>query len=604
MENQISRRELFANLWAPAQKEQQVGTMERLEAPEDYPVITSGLTPYTGVFGREELLHLLKRTVFGVSKQDLDYFAGKSLSQVLDTLFTYSTVLPSTPLNNYDSQASTGGSPDYAGVALGQTWVNNVCPASPFEATYDNFYRDLSVKYWNMGLVLNQSRTIYEKLVLFWHNHFPISVSLLNRAQRSYVYTKTIRENVNASLRDLCKLMTKDPAMLMYLNGEVNTKNAPDENYARELQELFTIGKELPADKRYTEEDVKAAAKVLTGHRMGTFTTNYLDAVYAFSTSNHATGNKTFSAFYSNTVIKGSTSATATSGEDELNQLLDMIFDDTDKNIAPLVGTVFAGKSRADIIADYLCKKIYRFFVYYDIDDNIQNNVIDKMAAVFKKDFKIAPVLKELLGSQHFYDIQNRGCYIKMPMDVVVGLLRATNANLKDADVKKQYAIWASIFSQAESMQQGYLEPPNIAGWSAYYQAPNYHELWINSDALPKRQSFAQLYAGNTPRGVFTLFNIKLDHIAFVKTLTNPEDPNALIDELCDLFLGIKLTAAHKQKLKTDTLLNKQTTDYYWTDAWARATAANATTNDKNTVVGFLRNLMDYLVRLEEFQLM
>lgn len=591
-----------------------------------YSPITSGLSPYTGTFGRDELLHLLKRTLYGVRKEDVDYFSGQSLSAVLNELLSnFPTTLPSTPLNDYNSpQDATYPDPehvatiDWMGVPQGQTWVNNPCNQNVvmsdgttkniFAVTMDNFARDLTVKKWNMGLAINQSRSVYEKLVLFWHNHFPISVSVLNRAQRSFLYTKLIRENVTTSLKEMCIKITKDPAMLMYLNGEVNTSRAPDENYARELQELFTIGKEVPLGNRYTEDDVKAAAAVLTGHVNAPPNNNYLDAAHGYNTRSHTVGNKQFSAFYSNTVITGAATTnttTAATMESELTQLMDMIFDDTDKAITTLSGTPFAGWSRADIIADYIVKKIYRFFVYYDIDDNIKTNVIKPLADIYKNNnFQIVPVLQTLFASQHFFDMENRGCYIKMPMDVVVGLLRATNANLTDPDPIRQYSIFNSIFQQASDMQQGFLEPPNVAGWSPYYQFPQYHELWINSDTFPKRQSFGQSFSGNTPRGVYTAFNIKLDHIAFVKTLTNPGDPNALIDELNDLLLGMKLSAAHKQKLKTDTLLNKQTSDHYWTDAWIKATASNATTQDKNTVVSILKNLMDYLVRIEEFQLM
>ena len=325
--------------------------------------ITSGIAPYTGTFGRAELIHLLKRTLFGVTKDDIDHFTGMSLSQVLQEIVVVENTIgdpakgtTEMPLRDYNS---SNGDLDYAGIAMGEPWPVEAIPSQPFEATYDNFARDLTVRKWNMGLALNQSRNVHEKVCLFWHNHFPISVSLLNRAQRSWLYVDTIRKNANTSLDEFVKIMTIDPAMLMYLNGEVNSKGSPDENFAREVQELFTIGKELPVDKRYTEEDVQEAARALTGH--GIDFSNYLDAIYSFSTWSHDTGDKQFSAFYSNTVISGSND-----GQDEIDQFVAMLFDDTDNALTPLVGTKWESWTRADVIADHLAKKIYRFFVYND----------------------------------------------------------------------------------------------------------------------------------------------------------------------------------------------------------------------------------------------
>ena len=133
--------------------------------------------------------------------------------------------------------------------------------------------------------------------------------------------------------------VTKNAGMLIYLNGDKNAKTAPDENYARELQELFTLGKG-PGSK-YTEADVKAAARVLTGWRVERFgVTSYFDA------TRHETGDKVFSSFYNDTTIKGKSSA---AGANETDELVDMIFQQNE-------------------VAMYLCRKLYRYFVYYDID--------------------------------------------------------------------------------------------------------------------------------------------------------------------------------------------------------------------------------------------
>lgn len=546
------------------------------------PAVTSGISPYTGTFGQAELLHLLKRALFGVTKADLNGFAGKSLNQVVDLLLTVPTTLSSFPLNNY-------ANPDTTKVALGSTWVNSVTTSET-----ENNQRRNSLLYWNIGNCLNQNASIFEKLVFFWHNHFSVDVNDVTPSKAGYLYVKTLRENVGAGLKDLCFKMTKDLAMLSYLNGELNKKNAPDENYSRELQELFTVGKVLPTDQRYTEDDVKAAARVLTGH--GSVGVGY-DAVYGFNLSNHDTTDKQFSSFYNNKIIKGRNTSTA--GDDELNDLLDMIFS-TEK----IEGRAY---STAEVVAHHMMEKVYRFFVYYEIDDTIQTNVIIPLAKLYvQNDFQLLPVLKTLFTSQHFFDMSNRGCFIKTPLDVTVGLCRTLGVTINDTDVKARYAKYNMLWSTSDALLLAYLSPPNIAGLPAFYQTPNFHQLWINSNTLPLRQNFAKrLVSSLGVTGTYSgiAVEIKIDPLAFIKTLKNPSDPNELINELSDLLLGIVLSDDHKTKIKTDFLLTGQLTDSYWTSAWTAAIATNATDTLKSTAANRVLKLLDYLVSIEEFQL-
>ncbi|GAL85860.1 hypothetical protein MYP_3089 [Sporocytophaga myxococcoides] len=591
---------------------------------------TSGVSPYTGTFGRAELIHLLKRTMFGVKKSDLDYFTGKPLAEVVNELTSaLPSAIPHYPLREYDSTVGKNGNGtvDWGGVALGQEWgrPENILSGSGgqlgiSDPTADNFWRDRSLQKWNIGIALNQGRNVFEKLVLFWLNHFAMNSITLNYSQRSFLYTKLIRENVNTDLRELVKEITKDPAYLMYLNGQDNTANYPDENFAREIQELFCIGKEVPFDKRYTEDDVKMFARCLTGHkgiifRQGT-PYNFLGADYGFQVTDHDYGTKhnpvrapkKLSAFYSNKVITDSNLYASTAGDSELNQLVDIMFDDTDKNISTLAGTEFEGWSRADIVSDFIVKKLYRWFVFSYIDDNIKANVIKPLANIYKQNnFKILPVLKILFASEHFFDMRHRGAMIKTPYDVVIGLLRTTNgeALANVSDVKQRYFHYNALHQQSLGMAMGAIESPNVAGWSPYYQMPQYHELWINSDTLPKRQDFAKRYCGNGGAGTwsFDSFQPTLNHIEFCKTLTDPSDPNGLINELNELFLGIPLTSNQKSTIKMQTLLTGQTTDNYWTQAWNAGSASGATTQQKNVITSRLKSLFDVLVRLEEFQL-
>ena len=192
-------------------------------------------------------------------------------------------------------------------------------------------------------------------------------------------------------MRQLTKDVTLDAAMLLHLNGYLNTKLAPDENYARELQELFTVGK--GPDSLYTEDDVIAAARVLTGWRVNTNTFEVF-----LEDSGHDTASKKFSAFYNGTTIAGSANAA-----DEVYRFIDMIF-------------------ATDECARFICRKLYRFFVSSNIDDSTEMNVIEPLAAILRNNnYEIKPVLETLFKSEHFFDPAFRAAYIKGPFDFIVG---------------------------------------------------------------------------------------------------------------------------------------------------------------------------------------
>ena len=161
--------------------------------------------------------------------------------------------------------------------------------------------------------------------------------------------------------------------------------------------------------------------------------------------------------------------------------------------------------------------------------------------------------------------------------------------------------MWEYIRTQSSNMQQNIGDPPDVAGWKSYYQAPQFYEIWINSDTLPKRNQFTDVMAntGYTRNGK----TIKIDFIAFAKTLPNPGDPNQLINDSLTYLYRLPLSQTSKNQLKTDLLLSGQTQDYYWTDAWS-AYIANPNDMTNATIVRTrLRDLYLYLMRLAEYQL-
>jgi uncharacterized protein (DUF1800 family) len=508
--------------------------------------------------------------MFGAPKQDILYFSAKTMDQAVDELLTPVAPLPAPPLKNYVNDGITAGDADLA-IPIGQTWVD----VHTLDGTAQS-RRRASLRSWWMGLMINQDRSVLEKMVLFWHNHFATEANDVGNARYFYKQNDLLRRSALGNFKQLVREITLDPAMLVYLNGQLNTKTAPDENYGRELQELFTVGKENSPN--YTEDDVKTAARVLTGWRNdGPNNKSYFDI------TRHDTSNKTFSSFYNGTVITGRTGADA--GSLELDDLLNMIF------------------AKKTEVSRFIAKKLYRWFVYYDISPTVEQNIINPLAQLLvDSNWEIKPVLKELFKSQHFYTVNTQGCQIKSPLDLVSGLCREFSVVFPDGvDVVTQYNHWNNIRNLAANMQQALADPPDVSGWKAYYQAPNFYEIWINSDTYPKRNQFTDQMMGNGYS--FNSKKVVVDAIAFAKKLNNPSDPNALIAECVELLYRISLSQSARDQIKKDILLSGQTSDYYWTDAWTTYISTPGNTMAFNVVNDRLKALLKYLMNLAEYHL-
>ena len=526
---------------------------------------TTGLTEYTGPFTELEIMHLCRRTLFGVKKSDIDFFKTKSMSDAVNFILNVVSLEPSEPLNHYSNNPNLAD----AEVPYGQTWVNASLNGNLNAARIQSF------KAWWIGLMLNQDRSIREKLTLFWHNHFATETNVVKDARYVYRINKLLRSNCTGDFKALVTTISTEPAMLVYLNGEQNNKTSPDENFGRELQELFTVGKDLP--NHYTEDDVKMAAKVMTGWR-----NNAVSISSYFDSTKHDTSNKQFSSFYNNTIITGRSGASA--GTQELNDLVNMIF-------------------AQEEVSKYICRKLYRYFVYYVIDETVELNVIQPLAKIFRdNNYLITPVLSALFKSEHFYDSLNRGCIIKQPMDYLIGMSRQFNLQFPNgADALQTYTHYAYVQQAGLSLGQDIGDPPNVAGWPAFYEDPQYYELWINSDSLPKRNQICDALNYNG----FNRQNFKLmfDLIGFAQQFNTPEDPNALIAQITKLLYGIDVSQTVKDGMKTAFLLSGQSSDHYWTDAWDAYVAAPNDTAKKSTVNTRLQALIKYVCGQAEHQL-
>jgi uncharacterized protein (DUF1800 family) len=554
--------------------------------------VTSGLTPFTGTWNRQTALHLLRRTGYGYKKAHADLIQAMTMSNAVDLILTMPATPAPPPINWYQSIQ-----PDQSGVPYGADWTTT--PINDFVVGFEtNIHRSEGVKHWMTGLALNQDISIREKMTAFWYHFIPVDFNTVldsnneycatNSARICFQYMKLFRDNCIGNYKSLIRQMAVAPAMMYYLNNQANNLLAPDENFAREIMELFTLGK--GPESQYTQADVVQAARVLTGWRVENLNTAL--PTVNFNPALHDFGSKQFSSFYNNTIIEGT-------GASELDTFIDMIF------------------SKSKIVSEYIVRRLYRFFVYYDIDANVEANVIVPLAQIFvSNNWEVLPVLKALFKSQHFYDMANRGVYIKSPYDLLVGTCRIFNLQTTPADPNdhfNQYYIWLFLnYVGLSGTNQVLGEVPNVSGWPAFYQVPNFHQIWINSITTQVRFSWmtAVIFGLDIrPDAENFAARLEINEIQFFRDyLTNTQmgNPNTVVNTAVDNLLCIGLSTAERNKLKTEHLLFNLTGgfgDLYWTSAWNNYLADTSNETNRNIVRFALKGLLYSIIGLPEYQL-
>jgi uncharacterized protein (DUF1800 family) len=520
-----------------------------------------GLNSFTGPWTNREAAHLLRRTVAGADFDMIQKATEMGMDALLDTLLS-DIPLPSPPLNyNF---------PNDPNVPEGETWIG-----APFYI--GNNYQHRSFQAWLMGTWLEKNMNIRDKMVLFWHNHFVISN--VNDARFTYRYIMHFMENPLGNFKELVEKITIDPGMLRYLDGRLNRRQAPNENYARELFELFTIGKgdqESPGDySYYTEEDVVAASRVLTGWiDFGFRRTSDADFGSNFVPNRHDTGNKQFSHRFGNAIIQNE-------GAEEYKRLIDMIFDQQET-------------------ARFICRKLYRWFVYYKIDDATEQNIIAEMANILRaNNFEIRPVLKALLKSEHFYSPELMGVMIKNPLDFMTGIMNALNIGVRNPNLRRSYNFLFSMWQFSDRLQMQYFNAPDVAGWKAYYQEPSYYQSWINSVTIQARAAFSELLLDNdmSEGAIQTLFS----PIQLIESLSNPYLIDEVLKDLNLLLFPKPFTEVQIAKIKEVILPGLP--DYEWSLEYE---LYRENPNDMQLRQSFEKKIVDglkFMLQMPEFQL-
>lgn len=451
------------------------------------------LPQYTGTLGHTRAAHLLRRATFGPNKSEIDEFAAYTPQQAILELFPAILPDPILPLN-----------PE-----TGQDWL--ISGATGGELGVDGLTEYLTRWFLSQAIEFSQGLgyNTREKVVFFLHTHFTTrsekvrnsrSLYFQNQLFRQFAFDKDQLPEFNFKM--LVKKVSNDNAMLKFLDGSQNVKGSPNENYGRELLELYTLGRglegtlptDLPAGDyvNYTEQDVQAAARVLSGYKLDldfiTIDPDTLLPSGSIAPGSHDNDPKEFSNRFTNQVIEADpllllgTQATAESTLDELDQLIELIY-------------------AQEEAARYLSRKLYRFYVYHEITETIESTIIAEMAQTFiNSGFKLQEVIEELLQSQHFYeaaspvDDDKYGGIIRSPLDVVSGTMRFFTIPLPDSqlEIESFYNQTGVLVDIMTSMGMPLYNPFEVAGYGAYHQYPAYNRNWISSNYLTQRYSFIQ----------------------------------------------------------------------------------------------------------------
>lgn len=514
------------------------------------------LQPVSGNLDYSQVRHLLDRCSFGVKKSEADLLVGKSISSAM-TMLMQPVSVPQPPVS-YDANDLD--------VAQGQTWIN-----APYNSTYNTF-RLRSLRAWWIGLMMQQGVSLVEKMTLFWHNHLVTETEVVNYATILYQYNQLLRKHALGNIRQLIYEITVNPAMLIYLNGESNKASAPNENYARELFELFTIGKgPLIAEgnyTNYTEADIREAAKVLTGWKV-----SRTASTSSYDSTRHDKTTKVFTEAFDKTNITNKES-------EEYKFLIDMIF----------------GKKET---ARYLVRKIYRWLMYYQIDQTIEQQIIEPLATtLFENNYEIKPMLTQLLSSEHFFSMDYFGSQIKNPLDFTIGVYRKCEIGLS-TQVVTNYEMWNEVFYSCRNMEMALGDPPDVAGWPQYYKEPSFYKLWVNSATVPMRTSFTDTLCGSgiTKSG----FKYVIDPFVLAAKVNVPSNVDSLINGFAQILLPVTLSSTQLLQLKE--VLIPGLPDSTWSFEWNKYISNPNDSVQKSAISKKLLALLKAILRMPEFYL-
>ncbi len=396
---------------------------------------------------REKIAHLLRRFGFGGSKWELDQYAALGLPGAIDRLIDYDKVEEGFPVSPWSFCFEEGKTEVYL---------------DPFRIG----------AWWALRMLMSQ-RPLEQKLTLFWHNHFAVGGDKVEFGPAMLAYVETLRKNATGDFLPLLRAVSSEPAMLKYLDGDTNQLGHPNENFAREVMELFTLGQ-----GHYTETDVKEAARAFTGWGI-----RYLlfeqggDKVQETAKASIASGTPMIAFCITPSLHdEGTKTVLGETGAFNGNQILEQL------------------AARPET-ARRITSKMWKFFV----SEDAPSKVVDRLAAKFTETHgNTRAVLREMVACEEFWQTRT---IVKSPIDFVVGTLRSLNVHeilttlfgkpaTPNGPATKPMRDVAGLLAgtlYAQGMMPLY--PPNVSGWDG-------GTAWITAANMLQRAKFADTIMG------------------------------------------------------------------------------------------------------------
>ncbi|MDO8366894.1 MAG: DUF1800 family protein [Saprospiraceae bacterium] len=549
----------------------------------------ASLSPLTGSLGHRRAAHLLRRTSFNFTKPMVDQLAGQTAAQAMGALLQLNPLQQSQPIFK---DLLVQGSPV-------QTWLLPL-PGSPVNVPAEDFILRRWAMVWWCNEALRDTG-IGHKMQFFFHQFMQVTANT-GRSSSFFDYLQLMRWGALGNFKKLAYKVVTDNSMLLYLNNTQNTKTNPNENFAREFLELFTIGKGPqigPGDyTNYTEDDIVEAAKVLTGFRTR-FNRDVVDNETGIPRGDavfvqHSTGNKSFSSKFGNTVITGASNAVGMWVE--LQAFVDMIFSqpETAKN---------------------LCRRLYRYFVSRNISTEIETDIIVPLAnTLIANNFEVKPVLQQLFQSQHFFDADDSdnvdeivGGLIKSPLELNYHTMSFFGMPLPDpvANTNAYFQIFERGMLQRAfgTANLPLFFASDVAGYPAYYTEPDFSRQWFNSTTIITRYKMPEmLLSGKLTIGGSTSNQLgtKLDIAPWVKNsgaISNALDSQILVEDLLKYLLPEEVDTDRFNYFHIQVFLdNLPPAD--WTYEWQNY----LNTNDATEVTLALERLIKAVLFSPEYQ--
>lgn len=389
----------------------------------------------------DEGAHLLRRMAFGGSPAEIDEITSLGREGAVDFFINYAQI------DNRAMDDLLRSSFDFS---------------NPLD--FPRFNRGELQRWWFTRMVYTR-RPFEEKMTLFWHNHFATSAS---KTGDLFIYNQnlTLRSHALDQFDNLLLKVAQDPAMLLWLDGVTNVRGKPNENFGRELQELFTMGitDVVTGEPNYSEEDVKEIARAFTGWKFFHPRLDPNPFSYQFIV-NEPEHDNTIKTIYNGTPWAQTGNL---AGED-------------------VISTISARRATAR----YLVKKLFEFFVYPLDGGAADKATIEKFADVYaSRNHSIKELVRAIFTSDEFFSERARFALVKSPVEIIVGAIRMLGARYNPGTSSREGASNNTLAAVSIFLGQDLFNPPDVAGWRLNLG-------WINTSTLLNRFTYADLLVIN-----------------------------------------------------------------------------------------------------------